>query len=230
MDAVLFDLFGTLIPNVPRSVWTDATDDIAALLGGEPEPLRAEMSAQFPLRMNGEIPDGPNQFERLATNLAITAEPEALAAAAERWQAMLIEGFHPKPEAIGVLDALQARGIKLGLVTDCSTGTRTLFEQSPMGPYFEACAYSAHLRTTKPDARMYRHVIERLSVRPERCLYVGDGNSHELRGARELGMRTVWVDNGEAQHVRSRFDSDADHTVTTLDGVLALDGVGPLLA
>ena len=230
MDAVLFDLFGTLIPNVHRTVWVEATNDIAAILGSPEEALRDEMSAQFPLRMDGTLPDGPLQFASLAENLGARADDAMLEAAANRWNEMLLLGFHPKPEAIGVLEALRASGMKLGLVTDCSSNTRYLFEESVMGPYFHACAYSAHLGTTKPDPRMYRHVTDQLGIQPERCIYVGDGNSHELRGARELGMRTVWVDNGAEQHVKSRFDSNADHTITTLDGLLAVDGVGPVPA
>ncbi len=216
MDAVLFDLFGTLIPNVPRTVFETATADIAAHLEAETEAVQVEMRRQFPLRMSGEIEDGPRQFERLARTLSARVDDEALESASRAWRTMLLKGFHPKPEALGVLDALRARGIQLGLVTDCSTGTKFLFEESPMGPYFEACAYSAWLGFTKPDARMYAHVTSQLEVDPARCVYVGDGNSHELRGARELGMRTVWVDNGKHQHVRSRFDSSADHAVTSL--------------
>ncbi len=216
MDAVLFDLFGTLIPNVARTVFETATAEIAAHLEADAEAVQVEMRRQFPLRMSGEIEDGPRQFERLATTLSARVDDEALASASLAWRAMLSKGFHPKPEALDVLAALRERGTKLGLVTDCSTGTKLMFEESPMGPYFAACAYSAWLGFTKPDARMYAHVTSQLGVAPARCVYVGDGNSHELRGARELGMRTVWVDNGKHQHVRNRFDSDADHTVTGL--------------
>jgi FMN phosphatase YigB (HAD superfamily) len=86
----------------------------------------------------------------------------------------------------------------------------------------EACAYSAWLGVTKPDARMYRHVVDRLGVEPERCTYVGDGNSHELRGAHALGMRTVWVDNGEGPPARHQFDEASDLRITELRQLLDL--------
>ena len=43
----------------------------------------------------------------------------------------------------------------------------------------------------KPDARMLRHVLRRLGVRPAQCVLVEDTLGH-LRSARALGLRGVW--------------------------------------
>lgn len=43
----------------------------------------------------------------------------------------------------------------------------------------------------KPDARMLRHVLRRLGVRPGQCVLVEDTLGH-LRAARALGLRGVW--------------------------------------
>ncbi|MQA02875.1 MAG: HAD hydrolase-like protein [Streptosporangiales bacterium] len=48
--------------------------------------------------------------------------------------------------------------------------------------------------TQKPDARMYLTACDGLGVAPERCLYVGDGNSNELTGATAVGLRAVYLD------------------------------------
>ena len=85
MRAVLFDLFGTLVPNVSRDAFLQATEEIAATLGGETSRVRDAVLAQFPLRMNGEIPDGPRQFERLAGDLGLEADDAALASTATTW-------------------------------------------------------------------------------------------------------------------------------------------------
>ncbi|WP_298834608.1 pyrimidine 5'-nucleotidase [uncultured Piscinibacter sp.] len=44
----------------------------------------------------------------------------------------------------------------------------------------------------KPDARMFRHVMARLKVRPQRCVLVEDTLAHQ-KAAHRLGMRTVWM-------------------------------------
>lgn len=43
----------------------------------------------------------------------------------------------------------------------------------------------------KPDARMLRHVLRRLHLRPARCVLVEDTLQH-LKAARRLGLRGVW--------------------------------------
>lgn len=44
----------------------------------------------------------------------------------------------------------------------------------------------------KPDRRMFRHVLARLDLRPERCILVEDSLMHQ-KAARGLGLRTVWI-------------------------------------
>ncbi len=44
----------------------------------------------------------------------------------------------------------------------------------------------------KPDARMFRRLLARLRVAPERCVLVED-NLHNQRAARRVGMKTVWM-------------------------------------
>jgi len=44
----------------------------------------------------------------------------------------------------------------------------------------------------KPDARMFRMVLARLGLRPERCILVEDTLVH-LKTACGLGLRTVWM-------------------------------------
>jgi|Transcript_20393 putative hydrolase of the HAD superfamily len=44
----------------------------------------------------------------------------------------------------------------------------------------------------KPDARMFRIVLARLGLRPERCVLVEDTLVHQ-KTAHQLGMATVWM-------------------------------------
>ncbi|MFN3861328.1 MAG: pyrimidine 5'-nucleotidase [Roseateles sp.] len=44
----------------------------------------------------------------------------------------------------------------------------------------------------KPDARMFRVVLARLKLRPERCILVEDTLIHQ-KSARRVGMSTVWM-------------------------------------
>jgi putative hydrolase of the HAD superfamily len=50
----------------------------------------------------------------------------------------------------------------------------------------------------KPDPRSYRAMCDRYAIDPRRALFVED-MARNLAPAKELGMTTVWVDNGSEQ-------------------------------
>ena len=54
---------------------------------------------------------------------------------------------------------------------------------------------------------VYRLACERLGVEPDRCLYVGDGSSRELTGAREVGMTPVLIEAPHDEYFVDRQDA-----------------------
>ena len=40
----------------------------------------------------------------------------------------------------------------------------------------------------KPNSHIYQHACKNLGVAPSDCIFIGDGNSDELRGAAQVGM------------------------------------------
>lgn len=61
----------------------------------------------------------------------------------------------------------------------------------------------------KPEPAAYLSVCDALGVPPDRCVFIGDGGSHELSGAAALGMRVMRFipPVGEAGE---SIDADAD--------------------
>ena len=49
------------------------------------------------------------------------------------------------------------------------------------------------LGIAKPDPKIFLHACERLRVAPAQVLHVGDDPDLDVRGAREAGMATVWL-------------------------------------
>ena len=58
---------------------------------------------------------------------------------------------------------------------------------------FDEAVFSCDVGLNKPDPRFYEITCQRLGVRPEECLYIGDGSSHELTGAASVGMHPVLI-------------------------------------
>ena len=80
-----------------------------------------------------------------------------------------------------------------------------VIRESEIFPYFDAAYLSYEQSVAKPDKEIYRRCMAELGVKPEECLYVGDGGSRELETARELGMhamQAVWyLKKGSTQPV-----------------------------
>ncbi|OUU22785.1 MAG: hypothetical protein CBC13_07110 [Planctomycetia bacterium TMED53] len=222
MKAVLFDLFGTLVPNLAPEVWSSSCEEISHILGIEPDDYARLWSARFEDRMTGRIQDGPAQFDEILQHLNREVSQEIRTQASDTHRELLRKALQPKPDAVSTLEAITDRNLRLALVTDCSSSAPEILDSTPLGRFFSCRASSAHLGTRKPDPRMYQFVLDQLDLEAADCLYVGDGNSHELPGAKEMGMVTVWVDNGDSQHWQERFEPSGDFTVKNLQELIPL--------
>ena len=61
----------------------------------------------------------------------------------------------------------------------------------------------------KPDARIFAVAAQRLGVAPEHILHVGDDADLDMRGAREAGLRTAWI-NRERKPWPAAFGAPPD--------------------
>ncbi len=96
-------------------------------------------------------------------------------------------------ESVDVLTLLKVRGKRIGLVSNASTMEVTAWDQSPLAPLFDSAVFSCYVGYVKPDRRIYETCIDALGVAPEECVFIGDGGSEELEGARDLGMATIMI-------------------------------------
>lgn len=95
------------------------------------------------------------------------------------------------PEIIPLLHSLKEKGILIGLISNCFSEEAYVIRKSVLFPYFDAVCLSCEMGIGKPDFRIYESCMNQLKVKADECLYVGDGGSHELEAAKELGMNAV---------------------------------------
>ncbi len=98
---------------------------------------------------------------------------------------------HMHEEILPLLDRLRARGMRVGLISNCFSEEACAIRGSVLFPYFDAVCLSCEQGVQKPDPAIFQICVEKLGVRPDECLYVGDGGSRELEAARALGMQTA---------------------------------------
>lgn len=219
--AVLFDLFNTLVPGGTRDERDEVSRRMAAILDVDPERLADLIRHTFDDRTRGRLGDLTETVSWLADQLGAEPPREAIDAAVELRLAMTRQ-LHRATWALRALHDLSRTGILLGLVSDCSAETPTIWPASPLVAYFDATSFSCVTGYRKPEPEAYLIATRQLRVEPAECMFVGDGGSHELTGARELGMDAYrFVANGsevgESIDERNGWDGA---TITDLDDLI----------
>jgi len=101
-------------------------------------------------------------------------------------------------DALSVLNTLRRKGYKLGLITNTHwrilDETREEFEKC-----FDVVTLSYEHGYAKPHPSIFLVTLRKLRVNAGSCLHVGDDPIADIKGAKEVGMRTAFVKRGKIE-------------------------------
>jgi 2-haloacid dehalogenase len=187
--AVVFDLGGVLIDWNPRYLYRKLFDgDDAAM-----ERFLAEVTTP---EWNGLQDAGRTWADAVASLTREHPEhAELIAAYAERWPETLGEAIHPTVE---ILDELRRTGVRLFALSNWSAETFPIARpRYPFLEWFDGIVISGEVRIAKPDARVYRHLLERHSLEPATTVFIDDSEAN-VDAARALGMIAIRFEGAAA--------------------------------
>lgn len=119
-----------------------------------------------------------------------------------------------KVGANAVLDALHGR-YKLAIISDTGLSLgcalREVMRADQVLDYFDHMTFSDETTTTKPMVRQFHYTCHMLQVPPGQTVHVGDLEETDVLGARDAGIRSIRVLNGQPAD-----GTAADATVKTL--------------
>ena len=101
--------------------------------------------------------------------------------------------------ATTLLRCLQTRKHPMAVITNGSKSQRDKIEALEASRYFEAVFISGEVGIAKPDPRIFRQALSRLNTAPGQSVFVGDSMEHDIAGARNAGMMTVYIMKGEVE-------------------------------
>ncbi|MGW5557541.1 HAD family hydrolase [Micromonospora sp. NPDC003944] len=220
-QAVLFDFFGTLTRSVQRGVAHVGT---AELLGCPTDTLTDVLDRTYYERASGRLGDAEATLRWVCAQVGVHPSDHAVrAAVASRHRAVRADTWL-RADAVPVLAALRQRGLRTGVISDCTHELPAFLPQLAVAPLLDVRVFSVQVGRCKPDPTLYLTACQRLGLAPGDCLYVGDGGSQELTGAERAGMTAVRLAAPDlATHMV--FNADRDWhgpTLGTLAEVLAL--------
>ncbi|HLH24180.1 MAG TPA: HAD family hydrolase [Chloroflexota bacterium] len=191
--AVLFDWYDTLA-HVNGETILAGRRAMAERAGVDPERMAELWRDTAEQRMLGALGSLEEQFVVLLGRLGRAAPPalvrELAAIDARSWQ----EAVTLYPDARPALEALKARGYRLGVLSNCSAEAGAVIEHAGLDHVFDALALSFRLHVAKPQPAIYHAALEMLGVGATETVFVADGAFGELDAARALGIVAVLIE------------------------------------
>jgi len=187
---VIFDLFHTLTS--AESEWTDLpwTSDV---LGIDRRTWNDALTQHSRWRLTGEVRDPVAIVRGLAHAIDPAIPEEVVVCAAAFRQERFRRALADIPSSnLLVLSELRNRGFRLGLLSNADASEVAAWPNCPLAALFDAEVFSCHVGSMKPELAIYGECLTRLGLTAGECIFVGDGGSNELTGAREAGLFSVF--------------------------------------
>ncbi|MGO4389924.1 phosphoglycolate phosphatase [Variovorax sp. M-6] len=202
IDAVLFDLDGTLIDSAPD-------------LGAAADQMRTERGLpSLPLERYRPMA-GAGARGMLGVAFGLTPEAPEFAALREEffvnYESRMLRNTQVFDGVAELVEALRARGLQWGVVTNKSVRfTAPLTRAMPLFETARAIVSGDTTPYAKPHPEPLFEAARRLGVAPVHCVYVGD-DERDIMAGRAAGMRTVAATYGYMgeQAEVARWEADA---------------------
>lgn len=201
IEAVLFDFHSTLVDQGDPRAWLELAWRHAGRAGNVRDALGAQGADELAAWVNRiwehvlEV-DPANERDlssarhREVYDALMDRVPAVDAPLAAALYEVMLETWVPYDDAVPVLRALKARGLKLALISNVGVDVRGVLARGGMAGLFDAVILSFEVGAVKPHRPIFERALEALGVPASRALMVGD-NAHDDAGAARMGIRTL---------------------------------------
>jgi putative hydrolase of the HAD superfamily len=118
------------------------------------------------------------------------------------------------PDVIPCFDNL-AGDFKIGLLSNGNSYP----ELCGLSGYFSFVIFSQDYGIEKPDRRIFEIAIEKAGCSANKLLHVGDSLENDVEGARNAGIKSVWLNR---THVKNKSTIRPDFEITTLNELISI--------
>lgn len=106
------------------------------------------------------------------------------------------DAWHVFEDVVPTLEALSARGLRLGVISNWDERLRPLLERLRLAKHFEVIVVSREAGCSKPSGAIFKRAARKLELPTEAILHVGDDRSMDVRGARAAGLSALLLKRG----------------------------------
>lgn len=227
-DAIVFDLWFTLItPEDHRRPYVGTSRSIPVVLGIDPEPFLTFWKKCLP-EQHRQPRLGRDYITDYMASLGRTMSEQEYEAFDAVWSYHDQALASPRPDVLESIRDLNNSGIGLGLLSNAHEREIRMWTSSPLAQYFDGACFSCHVGYVKPEPEAYAAILDRLGISAAQSVFVGDGASSELEGARTAGfgkailMRGLIAESGVEPNVILSLASQADAVIDRISDLRSL--------
>jgi putative hydrolase of the HAD superfamily len=198
--AILFDMGGTLDGDGQH--WLDRFVSLYHLAGVTlpRETLRSAFD-EAERRANLDQTIASSDFRQMIA-LYVKWQLAHLGLTNDRLEEHLITGFSaPVRQAakanVQLLAELRERGFELGVVSNGCGNVENLCADFGYAPFLSVIVDSRRIGVSKPDPAIFIHAAEKIGRKPGEIMMVGDSFDRDIRPAKQIGMKTAWLEGIE---------------------------------
>jgi putative hydrolase of the HAD superfamily len=166
---------------------------MAVVLSLPKEDFIKQWSDSFDLRATGTLATCEENIEYVSKKIGLPVENAAIKEAIRIRFKFTRRSLIPRIHSIEILSHLKKENHKTGLISDCSVEVPAVWKGTPFANLIDVPVFSCEVGVKKPDPHIYYMILEKLRVKPQDCLYIGDGSSRELGDALQVGMYPVLI-------------------------------------
>ncbi len=129
--------------------------------------------------------------------------------------------LHVYPDTVPTIEWLRDEGYRLGVITSGPEYQRLKLRIAGLDKYFDVVVTRDDVGAIKPEPKIFLYAIESVGVGPKDSAMVGDSLSQDVYGAKNVGMKAVWINrNGDKGY------NMADYEIRTLHELRKIVGDG----
>jgi putative hydrolase of the HAD superfamily len=221
IKAVLFDLYNTLA-YISHADYQDAKKRMA-MVASVPETIFIDLWRQYSRLSNrGDILTVEERVALVLRDLGVVPTRSVVGQIAAVEYDLQEHKLNVGEYTIHVLTELKLRKLKCGLVSNTGCFAYSVPDILNIRSFFDTIIFSFSVRSVKPGYLIYNKACYELSVAPEDCIYVGDGDDMELETAFQLGMYSILLDEQRKKHAYSADAQNYHKKISKLSEVIKI--------
>ena len=178
-SAVIFDLFGTLVPDIMGPLYQQVAEQMAETLSISSKKFSELWFGTIYERNIGIFDSIQENIKYICRMLGTDVIESQISQATQiRYEFVHRTMTSPRKYSLKTLDELRKKGIKIGLLSDCSSSEVDIWPGTPFPEYFDGTVFSCAVKLKKPDMKIFQLAAKILQVSENHCIYVGNGGSN----------------------------------------------------